>query len=117
MLAILLAAMGSSLWSPAQEEIPTPPKKPVSKAEHDAKARAVAMKRQAKAKADAEAKAKALDINSATKEQLRTLPGITEAYAEAIIAKRPYHSKAELVTKRAIPEGTFQTIRKRVAAK
>ncbi len=65
----------------------------------------------------ATALAKALDINHASKAELKKVRGITDAYAEAIMAKRPYKSKADLVVKNAIPMGLYQTIRKQVAVK
>src|SRR3977135_2194382 len=40
-----------------------------------------------------------LDLNSATKAELISLPGIGEAYADKIIANRPFHDKGELVRK------------------
>jgi DNA uptake protein ComE-like DNA-binding protein len=52
-----------------------------------------------------------VDVNSAPKEALVKLPGITPALAEAIIAHRPYLSKAKLVTRKVIPLATFQMIR------
>jgi DNA uptake protein ComE-like DNA-binding protein len=112
----LVVGITCATWSPAQEEV-HPPRKPVSKADQEARTKAIEKKRLAKAKADAEARAKAVDINRASKDQLKKLPGISDAYADAIIAKRPYHSKAELVTKNALPLGIYQTIRKQVAAK
>jgi DNA uptake protein ComE-like DNA-binding protein len=114
LLAIL--ALSGAVWAPAQEEVPTK-KNARPQAELEARARYREKNLQTKAKAKAEADAKAVDINRATREELKKLPGITDAYAEAIIAKRPYKSKAELVTKNAIPKGTFQTLRKLVAAK
>ena len=39
-----------------------------------------------------------VDINSATRSELKQLPGITEADAAKIIAGRPYGSKAQLVS-------------------
>ncbi len=79
--------------------------------------KANAAKAKAKAKARAEAAAKAIDINSATKEQLKTLPGITDAYADKIIAGRPYLSKAFLVTKNVLPNDLFQALRTRIVAR
>ena len=115
----LVLALTCAVWSPAQEAGAPAPKKPTSKALQEAKAKAISRekKAKAKAKADAEAKAKAVDINHASKDELLKLPGITDAYAAAIIAKRPYHSKADLVTKNVIPMGLFQSLRKQVAAK
>jgi len=58
-----------------------------------------------------------VDINHASKAELLKLPGITPEFAAAIIAKRPFKSKAELVTKNAIPQGTYQNLHSLVAAK
>jgi competence protein ComEA len=100
----------------AQEEV-APAKKPLPKAQQDAKAKAQSKRVKARAKAEAEARAKAVDLNRASKEALMKLPGITPALADAIVAHRPYHSKADLVTKNIIPMGTYQSLRKLVAAK
>jgi DNA uptake protein ComE-like DNA-binding protein len=57
-----------------------------------------------------------IDINSATKAQLKTLPGIGDAEAERIVARRPYRSKADLVTAEVIPAGTYVSIKHRIIA-
>ena len=57
-----------------------------------------------------------LDINSATREQLQALPGIGEAYSQKIIDNRPYHSKRDLVTKKIIPQSTYDKIQGQIIA-
>jgi hypothetical protein len=51
-----------------------------------------------------------IDINSASKEQLLTLPGIDESRAEKIIETRPYKNKKELKKKKIVPEEVYKQI-------
>lgn len=57
-----------------------------------------------------------IDINSATADQLKTLPGIGDAYAKRIIDGRPYSSKNQLVTKGIIPKATYDKIADKIVA-
>ncbi|MBL0211628.1 MAG: helix-hairpin-helix domain-containing protein [Holophagaceae bacterium] len=58
-----------------------------------------------------------VDINHASKDELKTVPGITDAYADKIIAGRPYKSKAHLVTHDIITAGLYDSIKKRIYAR
>ena len=61
-------------------------------------------------------KIKQVNINGASKEELMKLPGITAAYADAIVKGRPYNSKARLLSNKILPEGVWQGVRSRIVA-
>lgn len=58
-----------------------------------------------------------IDINSATEDQLRTLPGIDVVDAGKIVAGRPYKNKTEILSRKIVPSATYQKIRGRIIAK
>jgi competence protein ComEA len=53
---------------------------------------------------------KPLDLNAATKDQLLSLPGVTSAQADRMIANRPYDKASDLLSRRIIPKSEYDKI-------
>ena len=60
---------------------------------------------------------KLVDINSASEDQLKELPGIGDALASRIVKQRPYKRKDDLVDKKVIPEAAYERIKHQIVAK
>ncbi len=58
----------------------------------------------------------ALDLNTASATDLKTLPGMGDAYVRRVIEGRPYTAKNQLVTRGVLPKEAYERIRDRVVA-
>lgn len=76
---------------------------------HDAKAVAEGVK-------EGIAGDKTININKAKREDLLSLPGVTERQADRIIAGRPFEKAHDLVSRRVLTEAQYDKIRDRVIA-
>jgi len=58
-----------------------------------------------------------VDLNSASKQALMALPGITETSAQKIIENRPYKSKGDLTQKKVLSADAYAKIEARIVAR
>jgi DNA uptake protein ComE-like DNA-binding protein len=57
-----------------------------------------------------------LDINTATAAELNVLPGMGDAYAQRVIAGRPYTAKNQLTTRGILPAAEYERIKPLIIA-
>ena len=58
-----------------------------------------------------------LDINTASPEQLKQLPGIGDAYSKRIVDGRPYTAKTQLLSRGILPKATYDGVSSQIIAK
>jgi hypothetical protein len=58
-----------------------------------------------------------VDINSASPEQLKSLPGMTEGYIMMIVGARPFQSKEDLVDQKLLPQETYDQMKNQIMVK
>lgn len=62
------------------------------------------------------ASADPLDINTASRDQLKALPGVGDAYADRIMKGRPYTAKNQLTQRGILPAATYSKIQTMIVA-
>lgn len=60
---------------------------------------------------------KKIDVNSATREELMTLPGVDGDTADKIIAGRPYKNMTQLKSKKVLTAAEYKKLRTKVTAR
>ena len=63
------------------------------------------------------AASKIVDINTASVDELKALPGVGDAYAQKIVDGRPYKGRNELLDRKIVPADVYSKIRLSVKAR
>jgi competence protein ComEA len=111
-ILLLVGLVGCTQQQQSPEELKEKTAQATAEAKSDAKAVAEGI-REGLSRNDN----KLLDLNSASKSELMTLPGVTAAQAERVIAGRPYSDPGELVTRHIMPGAEYDKISGKVTAK
>lgn len=72
---------------------------------------------QSTARSASAAQATLVDINTASVDQLKMLPGIGDAYAQKIVDGRPYAKKTDLLRRKILPAAVYQKISDKIIAR
>jgi len=107
---LLLAALIGCNQQPSPQEVREKAAQATAEVKSDAKAVAEGIE-------EGWNRNKPLDLNTATKEQLRGLPGMTAAEADRVIAGRPYNEAREVVSRHILSKAEFDRIAGQVMAR
>ena len=105
----LLSAIGCTPAERSPDAIKQDVSKAATEVKQDAKAAVKGLEDDLKTKGQ-------VDINSATADQLKALPGIDAARARRIIAGRPYRSTDDLVKRRLVAKAEYDRIAGQIVA-
>ncbi len=109
---LLLAALTACTQQQSPQEIREKTAQATSEAKNDAKAVAEGLK-----EGWDRSKSKSIDLNSASRDRLMALPGMSAADADRIIAGRPYSQPDDLIARRIIPRTEYDRISTQVTTK
>ena len=102
--------VGCSVPNPSQDSVREKTADATAAIKRDSKAMAQGIK-------EGWTRDKNIDVNSATSDQLQTLPGIDEPKAKLIIQHRPYPTTRALVTKKVLSKAEFDAIAPKIQAR
>jgi competence protein ComEA len=109
-VVLLLLVIGCTSQKPSPDEVREKTAQATADIKQDAKALAQGVK-------EGWNRDQPLDVNTASKDQLVSLPGMSSEGADRIIAGRPYSSASQLMSRRVISEPEYDKIKDQVTAK
>ena len=109
-VVFLLAALAGCSQQQSTQELKEKTAQATAEIKHDGEAVAAGIR-------EGWSRDKPLDLNTATKEQLLSLPGVTGSEANRVIAGRPYAKPDDVVTRRIMPKAEYDKIADRITAR
>jgi competence protein ComEA len=106
---LLLAGLAACNQAPTSQQVEQKTAQATAEVKHDAEAVVAGVR-------EGWNHDKPLDLNTATKEELLSLPGVTAAEANRVVAGRPYSQADEVVTRHIMPKAEYDKIADRVTA-
>jgi len=109
-LALALAILASCTQKETPQQLQRQTAQATAAAKSDAKAIAQGLR-------EGWSRDRPLDLNTATKDDLVSLPGVSDTDADRVIAGRPYSDPRELVTRRIMSKAEYDKIADRLTAR